>query len=136
MNIKPLLFSLALIASVRCHSQDVFTRALVLQTPAMEKVSVTENIVFKSVHDTTLWLDIYSPPAGSFTGDLPVVIFNNGVGSLDMPRWRVYKDWAKLIASNGMIAINYQARRTGSITDGEAAIDFVVRNAKQYHIDA
>ncbi len=137
MKLRSIAFLFCLITqAIVCFSQDMTQRPLVLQVPAMEKVVVVENIGFKTVHDTTLVLDIYSPPPGSFTGDLPVVIFNNGVGILELPRWRVYRDWARLIAANGMIAVNYQTRRKGTITDGEAVIDFLVRHAKQYKIDA
>ncbi len=135
---KRSFFSIAFVfaAWFNCLSQDVTLRPLVYQLPAMQKVEVIENVVFKTVHDSTLFLDIYSPPAGSVKGDLPVVIFNNGIGSLQLPRWRVYQDWARLMAANGMIAVNYQARQTRTIVDGEAAIDYLVRHAEQYKVDA
>jgi dienelactone hydrolase len=136
MKTRVILLSFCFVASIHCIAQDVTLRPLIIQTAEMQKVAILENVGYKTVHDTTLRLDIYSPPAGSFSGDLPVVILNNGIGSLDLPRWRVYRDWARLIASHGMIAVNYQARQNRAVTDGEATIDFLVRNAKKYHIDA
>ena len=41
---------------------------------------------------------------------LPLVIFNNGVGAMDIPTWGQYKEWCRLIAASGMIAIIHQAR--------------------------
>ena len=103
-KISLLLFSFFAIALAR--GQDVFTRGLVYQLPAMKKVMIKEKIAYRTVNDTTLHFDVYYPPAFNYKKDLPVVIFNNGVGSMNIPEWGVYRDWAKLVAANGMIAIN------------------------------
>ena len=87
------------------HAQDVFVRPIVYQIPEMAKVQVKEKIEFRKVNDTSLTMDVYYPPGFDKKKNLPVVIFNNGVGSMDIPRWRVYQDWARLIAANGMIAM-------------------------------
>lgn len=118
-----------------CYAQDPSVTPLVVQIPAMGKVKVRENITYKTIGDTVLHFDLYSPPPGTYSGDLPVVILNNGVGSLDLPKWRPYSDWGKLIAANGMMAINYQTHTTHSLDDGEALIDFVTLHAKEYGID-
>jgi len=101
----------------------------------MKKVMVKEKISYRTVNDTTLSFDIYYPPAFSFKKNLPLVIFNNGVGSMELPRWGIYKDWAKLAAANGMIAVNHQARNGRTLEDGEALLDYLVKNAKGLNID-
>lgn len=119
----------------QADAQDVFTRGLVYQLPAMKKVMVKEKIPYRTVNDTALSFDIYYPPAFSYKRNLPVVIFNNGVGSMDVPRWGIYKDWAKLVAANGMIAVNHQSRNGKALEDDEALLDYLQKNAKELHID-
>ena len=116
-------------------AQDFFTRGLVYQTPAMKNVIVKEANVFRSVNDTALTYDIYYPPGFNFKQQLPLVIFNNGVGSMDVPRWAIYKDWARLMAANGLIAVNHQSRSANSLQDGEELLDYLLQHAKSLNID-
>lgn len=132
---KTYLLSMLLVCTSFCRSQDIFTRGIVYQLPAMKNVIIKERISYLNIHDTTLTFDIYYPPGFNFKKDLPLVIFNNGVGSMDIPRWGVYKDWAKLIAANGMIAINHQSRRAASLEDCEALLGYLQKNVKQLNID-
>jgi acetyl esterase/lipase len=134
--------TIAAIAAVLCvqasFAQDVFVRPLVYQTPDMNKVQVKANIEFRKVNDTSLKLDIYYPPGFNKKKNLPVVVFNNGAGSMDLPKWRAYKDWAKLVAANGMIAVNHQSRpnRATTVADAGAALDYLEEHAAELNIDA
>lgn len=118
-------------------AQPVTQRPIVYQVPAMQKVQVKENIVFATMNDTALALDIYYPPGFDKKKPLPVVVFNNGVGSMDLPRWRVYRDWAKLMAANGVIAVNHQARpnRRTVLQDCAAVLDYLRQHARAWGID-
>ncbi|HYF30551.1 MAG TPA: hypothetical protein VD993_05495 [Chitinophagaceae bacterium] len=131
--------SIAAVCIALCSfAQAVTERPIVYQVPEMAKVQVKENVVFKTVNDTSLVLDIYYPPGFNKRSNLPVVIFNNGVGSMQLPRWRVYRDWARLIAANGMIAVNHQARpnRATVMEDCAAVLDHLRANAAAFNIDA
>lgn len=86
-------------------------RPLVYQQSGMDKVHIRKNVVYKTANDTALAMDIYYPPGFDNKTKRPVVIFNNGVGSLDLLNWRAYTDWARLCAVNGLIAVNYQSRQ-------------------------
>lgn len=132
---KIVLLLSSMIYVVVCSGQDVFTRGLVYQLPEMKKVIVKEKVPYRNVVDTALSFDIYYPPSFNFKKALPMVIFNNGVGGMEIPRWGIYKDWAKLIAANGMIAVNYQTRNWKTLEDGEALLDYLVKNAGQLNID-
>jgi tetratricopeptide (TPR) repeat protein len=120
------------------NGQDVTVRPIVYQESAMSKVIVKQNIEYRNINDTSLKLDIYYPPGFTYNKKLPVVIFNNGVGSMDLPQWRVYKDWARLMAAHGMIAINHQTRpgRTTTLSDCEALVDYLVQHAASLSLDA
>ena len=108
---------------------------LVLHQPAMDKVVVEEGKKFRTVNDTTLLFDIYYPPGFDKKQELPVVVFVNGIGSLELYRWKIYQDWAKLIAANGMIAINYQDRRNRAMEDSEYLLDYLASNSHELSID-
>jgi len=116
-------------------AQEIPSDPIVYQIPEMNQVEIKQNIVYKKVNDTSLSLDVYYPPNFNHRTNLPVVIFNNGVGSLTIPQWRVYKDWGKLMAAKGMIAVNYQARENNGLSDGEALIDFLHNNGASLNID-
>jgi dienelactone hydrolase len=136
MIIRKIFLSLTLISCLNTsHAQDVFTRGLVYQVPEMKKVIIKEKITYRNVNDTALSFDIYYPPSFNFKKGLPLVIFNNGVGGMEIPRWGIYKDWAKLIAAKGMIAVNYQSRNGRTLEDGEALLDYLVKNAGQLNIE-
>ena len=133
MRIFPLL--LIFILPVNLFAQQVPSDPIVYQIPEMNKVQVRQNIIYKKINDTSLSLDVYYPPAFNYKSKLPVVIFINGVGSLTIPLWRVYKDWGKLIAAKGMIAINYQARDNHGLDDGNSLIEYLRLNGSVLDID-
>lgn len=113
---------------------DPFTTSLVYHEPAMDKVTVRKEI-FKKSNDTTLTVNIYYPPSFSKKEILPVVIFNNGIGSNDLPDWKIYKDWAKLAAANGMIGITHQSRQGKALKDTEDLIDFLREKSGEFSLD-
>lgn len=117
-------------------SQPVTERPIVYQEPAMSKVIIKEKLEYRKVNDTALTFDIYYPPGFTYKKNLPLVIFNNGAGGLEIPKWRVYRDWARLMAAHGMIAVNYQVRPTAALSDGEAFIDHLIQHAASLNIDA
>lgn len=124
--------------SCKLLAQPVILRPIAYQVPEMSKVRLVENVEYSKVNDTSLKLDIYYPPGFDKKKNLPVVIFNNGVGSLDLLKWRVYQDWARLIAANGMIAVNHQARpsRSTVMTDCIAVLDYLRAHARELNIDS
>lgn len=132
---KTYLMLCLLIQFIFVSGQDIFTRGLVYQVPEMKKVIIKSGIIYKNINDTALSFDIYYPAAFNFKNELPLVIFNNGVGAMEIPKWGIYKDWAKLIAASGMIGLNYQSRGGNALQDGEALLDYLVQHAKELSID-
>ncbi len=132
---KACIVALFLFAACLGYAQDPMTSHLVCQTPLMQQVTVKEDNVFTTINDTALNYDIYYPPQFKNDAALPVVIFNNGVGSMDLPKWGIYKDWGRLIAASGMVAVNYQARQGKALEDGEALIDYLVASSTKVGID-
>lgn len=112
------------------------TNPLVYQHPDMSKVTVRKGVVFKTIHaDTVLKFDIYYPPGFNNKTNLPVVIFNNGVGGNEVPEWKIYQDWARLIASHGMIAITHQSRQRKTETDLRDLLTHIRTHASEIKAD-
>lgn len=130
-----LLFA-ALIIQYCCVAQiNPSTAPVVLQVPGMENVKVEKGLTYKTINDTTLRFDIYYPPGSDGKTRLPMVIFVNGVGIDALPTWRVYQDWARLVAVNGMIAVNHTSRGGKALKDTEALVDYLQKNATELGID-
>jgi dienelactone hydrolase len=128
---------IVLILTAHCSAAqfDPMTTSLVYREPGAEKVVIQSGIKYKSINDTTLTFDIYYPPNAKQTDDLPLVIFNNGVGGNGVPMWMIYKDWAKLAAVNGIIAVNHQSRNGKTLKDSEDLVDYLQQHASELHFD-
>ncbi|MFN7116593.1 MAG: hypothetical protein ACK4TA_07310 [Saprospiraceae bacterium] len=110
---------------------------LVYQSPEMNQVKVQENIIYKTLNDTTRNFDIYYPPGYNIKNNqqLPVVLFMN-VGIPAIPDWNIYKDWAKAMAITGMIAVTYQSYQHSAMQDADHIITYLRQNAVKLGIDA
>ncbi|MDX1941784.1 MAG: hypothetical protein SFU99_14585 [Saprospiraceae bacterium] len=140
-----IIFTFVAISLVFCNTRT-FSQAfdpaaphLVYQSPEMSKVAVKENQIYKTINDTTRNFDIYYPSNYKINKSeplpVPVVIFMN-VGNPAAPDWNIYKDWAKAMAINGIIGINYQSYQASALRDGEDLITYLRQNAFKLGIDA
>lgn len=129
------LFLAAAVPTVCSQAQSITEMPLVLQHKDMNKVS-KQSLIYKSIDDTSLRMDIYHPPGIGEGSRLPVVIFNNGVGSMTLPDWKGYTDWAKLVALRDLIAVHYQSRRQHAMEDSGDLIAYLRDNGKDLGIDS
>jgi dienelactone hydrolase len=129
------LFVFSVLFGLQLPAQDILQTPLVLQTPAMAQVRVESRVAYKTVGDTTLFCNLYFPPdpAG---GPRPAVVFVNGVGLMDLPDWRIYRDWSRLVATEGLIGVTFQSRGWASAADGADLLRFLEKNAAKYGLDA
>lgn len=137
MNFKRVILSLLLAAAipiVDARTQSITEMPLVLQEPGMDRVTMRSE-TYKSAGDTALRLDLYFPPGYENGSTLPVVIFNNGVGSMTLPDWRGYRDWAKLAALRNLVAVHYQSRRNRAAADSRDLVGYLRDNAGKLGID-
>lgn len=127
---------LLLLFPIQVLAQDPFTTPLVVQTPEMQKVTIQKGLVYKTLNkDTSLTFDAYYPPGFDGKRNLPLVIFNNGVGAMEIPLWLIYKDWARLVAVHGMIAINYQSRPGKALADSNDLLNHIRKQSDALHIN-
>jgi hypothetical protein len=101
---------------------ELFKNALAYSLPDMGKVKV-QNVVYRSVGDTPLMMDIYHPPNTEADACLPVVVFIMGyadsaarrlVGSplKDTPQ---ITSWGRLTAASGLVAVTYQTQQPDDV---------------------
>lgn len=127
-------------------SSQLFAQSfgVVYREPGTEKI-IAQRHVYSTVGDTSLHFDLYMPSSLKPDEKVPLVVFVNGVGAMDMPEWQVYKDWARLVANHNMAAVTFEARpepfnpaqpNKKAKADTEALLDFLRQNAARLRFDA
>lgn len=108
---------------------EVIAQDLVYQLPGMDRVTVRANLPYKKTETGELTLDVYYPLDYAEGTTRPAVVFINGVGDRPgskLKDWNVYRQWGRLIAASGWIAVTFDARGP----DAQARID--IRDLFQY----
>jgi acetyl esterase/lipase len=119
---------------------DPTRQRVVYKHPDADKVSVRQDVTYKTAGATALKMDVYTPPNAKAGDRLPVVIFVNAFGDppgrAKVKTWGQYTDWPRLVAASGMVGITYEARTdTASYHDLAALIDYVRANAAELRVD-
>ena len=117
---------------------DRLAFGVVENVPGMDKVAV-KTVVYKTVADRQLEMDVYSPPGGG-SGAKPAVVFVNGVGDFPGQRkirtWGQYTTWPRLMAASGMVAVTFDARggddNAADVTD---ALAYVRGHGREMGVD-
>lgn len=107
--------------------------------PAAEAVRVEREIVFRTAGDTPLKADIYLPAA---RGTYPVVLLVSGGSVNDWRTAAFYTSFARVLAAEGIAAVNYDKRLARDRTsvpaasdDSLALVDHLKSNAAKYGLD-
>src|SRR5579883_363424 len=130
------------------QEQDDFRlKPVVYAIPGMEEAIVQKDIVYKTVDENELKLDVYYP--SNYTGEtrLPAVIFVHGDGPpeflKDAKEWAAYTCWGQLAAAMGLIGVTFNHRSTEMLaklyeaaSDVDDLIAFVRDDSKMLGIDA
>lgn len=109
---------------------------LVIPVPGPDKVTVRENITFKSIAETQLFMDVYAPPDGKAH---PAVVLVSGASNVRA--WGLYKEYGRLIGGSGLIAVIPDKRYEGQPsleTGAQDTLDLLAhlrQNATTYNID-
>ena len=102
----------------------------------------TREIVFKTINDANLTLDIFEPEGHMPTDKRPVIVFFFGGGWRGGSPQQFYPQ-SKYLASRGMVAISAEYRvkdRHGvtpyeCVTDGKSAVRWIRANAQKLGVD-
>lgn len=116
---------------------DLAKTRVVVRFTAMDRVSVQENVVFKSVDGTDLAMDLYTTPGG---GPRPAIVLVSG--GTNVRSWGLYKDYGRIVGASDLVAIipdkRYQGQQ-GIEQGAQDTLDLLTHlrtNAAKYNIDA
>jgi dienelactone hydrolase len=116
---------------------DLARTRVVVRFAAMEKVTVQENVVFKSVDGTDLAMDLYSVPSGR---PRPAVVLVSG--GTNVRGWGLYKDYGRIVGASGVVAVIPDKRFQGpqGLEHGaQDTLDLLAHlrtHAARYNVDA
>lgn len=126
----------------------VMNARLVYHLPDEDRVSIRNNVPFKTVDDLSLHLDVYAPPDLQPAETRPAVLFVSGDTPpeymLGVKDWGVYVGWGRLVAAAGLIGIPFQHRvmqdlhprhLDAVVNDVTDAIAYVRAHAAELHVD-
>jgi acetyl esterase/lipase len=127
--------------------QEMARKRVVYQLPGMEQIPARGDIVFKTVGELALKMDLYSPIQQE-SGSLPpgVIFVSGGDASADTLRTReigLYISYGQLVAAAGFVGITFdhrglegytQLREVGEDTDD--LIAYVRTNSASLGVDA
>ena len=98
----------------------LYEERVVYSIPGMEQARVREDLVYRSLDEGELKLDIYYPPDYTPGTPLPAAVLVHGdwpphiiQHSKDLG---VYVSWGQLIAASGLVAVNFNHRATERLT--------------------
>ncbi len=117
---------------------DASELGVVYRVPAMAKVSISRDIVYRADEKRTLTIDVYRPPGVSTARKLPVVVFMNGIGdtqdrkSQDTPAATSYP---RLVAAHGLVAVTMQSDRERLQESFREVFRFLAANEVKFGID-
>ena len=110
---------------------------VVVRFTAMDRVTVKENIIFKSTDGADLAMDVYSVSGGAAQ---PAVVLISG--ATNVRGWGLYKDYGRIVGASEVAAIIPDKRFEGQKGIEQGAQDtldllsHVRANAAKYNIDA
>jgi acetyl esterase/lipase len=128
------------------QEENALLRQRVVYTiPGMKKARVEKDILYKTVEDLELKLDVYYP-ADHTKSVLPAVVLVHGDGPQeflkDIKDSGQYVSWGQLIAASGLVAVTANHRSTeglhnvaGVANDVDDLLSYIRDHSKKLHID-
>jgi len=101
---------------------------VVYRVPGMDRVRVRKNLVYRTVGETSLELDVYSSPETGKVARRPAVILVHGgpVPEAMRPKpkdWAVFVGYGRMLAASGLTAVAFNHRIHGPTALADAAGD-------------
>ena len=119
--------------------RDVMKIPVFYSVPGMDAVRVERDLVFRTVGQTPLKADIYLPAA---RGTYPVVLLVSGGAVNDWRTAAFYTSFARVLAAEGIAAVNFDKRLTrdrqaaaAASEDSLALVDYLKSHASEYGVD-
>ncbi|MDQ3799874.1 MAG: alpha/beta hydrolase [Acidobacteriota bacterium] len=123
---------------------EIVNMPVVYTVPGMNEVRIKKDVVYKSVENSELKMDVYTPPNLSKGEKRAAVFFIHGGTQLEnRPKdWGVFQSWGKLVGASGMVGVVF-THRMGfpkpemalAENDLNDAINYVRNNAEALSVD-
>jgi acetyl esterase/lipase len=126
--------------------RELLAKPVVYTVPRMDKVQVSENLVYRTDGQTSLQMNVYRPAGLAKNERRPAVFFlhggvpPSGLSTLPKPiEWGVYRTYGQLMGASGLIGVTFN-QRIGygaeiGFADVRAAINYVRTHAAELHVD-
>lgn len=125
---------------------EPFRAPLVYELPGMDQVPVETDLVYRTIADRELHMDVYHPPGQRPGERRPAVLFVHGDARPEIlacaKDWGAYIGWGRLTALSGLVGITFNHRSTEGRTlmgeacsDVAAALSYVRENAGRLGVD-
>lgn len=126
--------------------EEIKPMRIVYSVPGMAQVKVQKNLVYKTVGDLQLQMDVYAPPRLRRDERRPAIIFVSGDAPWEMLKdlkdWGIYVSYGQLAAASGFVGVTFNHRSTEKFTkirdaaaDVDDAINYVRSHADSLNID-
>jgi len=119
--------------------RDVMEIPVFYSVPGTDAVRVERDIVFRTAGETPLKADIYLPAS---RGTYPVVLLVSGGAVNDWRTAAFYTSFARVLAAEGLAAVNYDKRlgrernsASAASDDTLALVDYLKTHAAKYGLD-
>jgi len=118
---------------------------VVYRVPGMDQARVRKNLVYRTVGETSLELDVYSSPDAGAAARRPAVILVHGgpIPPGARPKdWALFVDYGRMLAVSGFTAVtlNHRFHGPGALADAAgdvaAAVAHVRSHAEELGVDA
>lgn len=122
-------------AAPRDPDHDIVNIRIVDVVPETKDVRARKNLTYPTRDGKSLRFDLYLPPRPE-SRSVPLVVFLNGVGALDIPDWGQYASWCPRVAASGLAAVTHAARRESALADAEDLLKHLRAAARDLGIDS
>lgn len=121
-----------ILATNKPYRTTPYSSNVVYTLPEEDKVLLASELAYSS----DLLVDIYYPPGHNFEDKLPIVVLSHGFPGTEYADKDMssHIDWAKLIASSGMIAVSAQPG-DDPIKNSYRVFEFLTANADYLGVD-
>ena len=118
---------------------DPLSYGVVLDDPAMKKVTIKKDVTYLEDAKGRLNIDIYSPPGLKPNERRPAIIFLNAIGEnpgqSKVKSWGIYTTWPQLMAAQGYIGISMETDRERIQESIRGLFNFISEKGANYSID-
>jgi acetyl esterase/lipase len=118
---------------------ELLKKRIVYEIAGMEQSRVAKNLVYKTVEERDLLLDVYYPADIRDGEQRPAVVFVHGLGPAELVKHikdsGQYVSWGQLIAASGFIAVTFNHRSPDehtSLTDVGGDVDELVEYVREH----